>query len=169
MGYFIEEAKNLNSVNILDVPSYFIECTQTERKLFEGLIELDFAEVYNEAGIISLTEADEEKASEEADKATNNFIVKIFKGFMDAMRNLFQKAKDKFNEFLKKLADKKVDKDKIIKEKDIAAKCTEKDIWFKDYIDTCDAIVSKSELEKIINEYTVQESADKYNKKALEA
>ena len=165
MGYYTEEAKQLNSLDTLDVPSFFIECAQTERQLFEGLIELDFAEVYNEAGIISLTEADEEKATEEADKATNNFIVKIWKGFIEAIKNALQKVKEKFDEFLRKLADKKVDKDKLIAQKDIAAKCDKKDIWYKDYMDACDAIISKSAIEEIINNYTVEASVDGYFKK----
>lgn len=39
-----------------------IEAEQIDQSLFESLIEVDFATVYNEAGIITLTEADKEAA-----------------------------------------------------------------------------------------------------------
>ena len=67
MGFYTEAAKQLNNSNSnitpMDAPSFLYECAQTEQALFEGLIELDFAQVYNEAGVISLTEADEKAAS----------------------------------------------------------------------------------------------------------
>ena len=116
MGHYIEEAKNMNSIDALSAPSFLIESAKTELQLFEGLIELDFAEVYNENGIISLSEADQESASEQSDQAQNNFIKNIWKKFTDTIKKMLKSIKEKFNEFTKKLADKKVDRDKYIKD-----------------------------------------------------
>ena len=148
MGYYTEAAKQL--INPIDVPSFFIECAQTEHQLFEGLIELDFAHVYNEAGIISLTEADEEKAEDAANAGSNNATDNLWTKFMEAIRGLFKSIKEAFE----KLAEKTVEaaRGKILSSADVK-KCTKKDVWFADYKESCDKILQKRDIKKYIDAY----------------
>ena len=148
MGFYTEAAQQL--ITPMDVPSFFIECAQTEQQLFEGLIELDFAHVYNEAGIISLTEADEEKADDAANAATDNNTDNIWTRFIDTIKKLFNNIREAFE----KLAAKTIEaaKSKILDSANVK-KCKEKDVWFKDYKDACDNILQKKDIKRYIDSF----------------
>lgn len=128
MGFYTEDAKRLN-ITPIDAPAFFIECAQTEQALFEGLIELDFAEVYNEAGIMTLSEADVEAAKSASDKAVDDASKSIFQKFLGAIQKIFDKVSAALIDFFngtKSLVAKKLDNPR-------AKHCQVKDIWFSDY------------------------------------
>ena len=143
MGYYTEAAKQL--INPMDVPTFFIECAQTEHQLFEGLIELDFAQIYNEAGIISLTEADEEKANDAAASATNDTTDNIWTKFINAIKHAFEKIKEAFNKFLASVGSHaKILDDPKVKD------CKKEDVWFADYKAKCDEYLTKENIKDYI-------------------
>lgn len=141
MGFYTEAAKQL--INPMDVPSFFIECARTENMLFEGLIELDFAHVYNETGIISISEADEENANLTSGEAINKAIKDIWKIFTDTITKVWSDIKAKFEEFIKKTAS--LVSSKVINN-DKAKECNTKDIWYADYKKACDDIINKGNI-----------------------
>lgn len=67
-----------SDVNVFDI---MIEAERLDQSLFESLIEVDFAEAYNEAGIIALTE-EEQAAAGEAQK--KGIFAKIWEAIQNA-------------------------------------------------------------------------------------
>lgn len=129
MGFYTEAAKRLNNITPIDAASFFIECAETEQALFEGLIELDFAQVYNESGVIKLSEADEAAAKDASDKAIEQASKNIFQRFLEALKKVFDKVTAALADFFngtKSLAAKKLDNPR-------AKNCQIKDVWFSDY------------------------------------
>ena len=131
MGFYTEAAKQLNNSNItpIDMPTFLYECAQTEQQLFEGLIELDFAQVYSESGVITLTEADKEAAQDASDKAIADASKNIFQRFLDAIKKVFDKVSAALIDFFngtKSLVAKKLNNPR-------AKSCQIKDVWFSDY------------------------------------
>ncbi len=70
------ETMDLNESHILDT---LIESAQNEMNMFNAVINLDFMEAYNEAGMIILSVADGDSASENAQKNIGKKIKEFFK------------------------------------------------------------------------------------------
>lgn len=66
-----------SDINVFDI---MIEAERLDQSLFESLIEVDFAEAYNEAGIIALTEEEQASAGEAQKKG-------IFAKLWEAIQN----------------------------------------------------------------------------------
>ncbi len=131
MGFYIESAKQM--INPMNVPTFMIECAETERKLFEGLIELDFAEVYCESGLAVFTEeekADAQKAGEEGSKKS---IKTIVDNFVSALKAAFNSAKERLGKIFDSITDK-VTKGILDSDKLKDAKVAQIEIlWYEDY------------------------------------
>lgn len=141
MGYYTEAAKAINEAAIspMDIPTFFLESTIMERKLFEGLIELDFAEVYNEAGLIYLSEEEQEAAGEVAEKKQEEVKKNLFQSFLNALSKAFTTIREKLQEFLNKtkgLAKMRLDEKKC-------KECKIEDVWYKNYSDCAEDILGK--------------------------
>lgn len=74
-------ARSNNNNGPSNFMEFMIEAERIDNKLFESIIEVDFAEAYNEAGVICLTE-EEKAAAADAQK----------KGFFARVGELFSKA-----------------------------------------------------------------------------
>ena len=142
MGYYTEAAKRLIT-SPMDAPTFLYEAAQTEHKLFEGLIELDFAQVYNESGVITLSEADEQQATDAAEKGSENAIKQIFTKFKETIQHMWETIQEKLREFfagIQGFFGVKIDKAK-------AAGCQIKDILYSDYWNEAVKITSLKEAD----------------------
>lgn len=128
MGFYTESAKQM--INPMDVPSFFIECAETERKLFEGLIELDFAEVYKENGLAVFTEEETAAAEETSKKAFKDVVADLVKKFEGALKAAYDAITDKLKELFDKTADLLTKK---VLDNPEAAKCDLDVVWYEDY------------------------------------
>lgn len=140
MGFYTESAKQLIA-SPLTVPEFMMECSRIDHILFEGMIELDFAEVYNESGVITLTEADGEEAQKAVGDAEKTSIKTIFNKFLETLKGVFEKisgALDKFFSQTLSLVNSKTINDPKAKE------CKTKDIWYADYFKKCAPITQMS-------------------------
>ena len=158
MGFYTESAKQLIA-SPLTVPEFMMECSRIDHILFEGMIELDFAEVYNESGVITLTEADGEEAQKAVGDAEKTSIKTIFNKFLETLKGVFEKisgALDKFFSQTLSLVNSKIINDPKAKD------CKTKDIWYGDYFKKCAPVVQlgtyddylkavKDYYEKIVN------------------
>lgn len=132
MGVYTESAKQIynSSVDALSAPMFMINCAETERKLFEAVIELDFAEVYNESGVIYLSEADQQAADEKTKTSFGEKIKSVWRKFIETITNAFNTVISKIDEFIKGTAglikvSKKLDSPEI-------KKCQVEQLWFAD-------------------------------------
>lgn len=158
MGFYTESAKQM--INPMDVPTFMIECAQSERKLFEGLIELDFAEVYCESGLAFLTEEETKAAEDTAKKSIGQVIGGIWTKFIEAIKKAYDNITSKLKEFFDKTS-AMVNKGKILDDPK-AKECTTEDIWYADY---------KKEADKINVLATFKDTAaelEKFYRSALE-
>lgn len=155
MGFYTESARRL--INPMDVPAFFEECAKTERKLFEGLIELDFAEVYCESGLAVFTEEEKAAANDAATTGFKATIEKLYKDFVEALTKAYNNIKDKLSEFFNKTAS--LVNSKVLQ--DPKAKfCPTKDIWFAEYASKMDELVNIKELNNILTDLTNREITD---------
>ena len=97
---------------------FMIEAERIDNKLFESIIEVDFAEAYNEAGIISLTEAEQQAAAGAQKKGFFAKIGEIAKKAIEAVKRLIgrivgffeglikndQKLSEKYGKYINKSA-----------------------------------------------------------------
>ena len=63
-----------------------LECERNDLRMFEAVINCDFIEAYNEAGIISLSEEAEKDAKEETKKGIGQKIKDLFKRAIEAVK-----------------------------------------------------------------------------------
>jgi len=103
----IKENASSDASNIFDL---MVEAVQIDHSLFESLIEVDFAEAYNEAGIIVLTEEEKASANEAQKKGifTKVFefiqnvaktIDHIFKSLIEFIGNLISNDKNLWSKY----------------------------------------------------------------------
>lgn len=150
MGFYTESAKQL--ISPLSVPDFLMECHHVDNVLFEGLIELDFAEVYNESGLISLTEEEQEQAQAAADNAAKEASQNIFKKFLETLKGIFNKISEALKNFFSQtmsLVSTKVINDPKAKD------CQTEDIWYGDYIAKVKPFVDMSSYDEYLK--TVKE------------
>jgi len=143
MGVYTESARQL--INPMDIPTFMIECAKTERALFEGVIELDFAEVYKENGLAVFTEEETAAADTASNNATEQATENIFKKFGEALKKAFEAITNKLKDFFEKTAS--LVNSKVINDPK-AASCTTKDIWFKKYKEATDKLNVLSDYQK---------------------
>ena len=115
-----------------------MECHRIDNILFEGMIELDFAEVYNESGAIVLTEADEEEAKETVNNAEKTSIKTLWNKFVETLKGVFEKIKGALDKFFSQTLS--IVSTKVISS-DKAKNCPTKDIWYDKYFEKCAPIV----------------------------
>lgn len=101
---------------------FMIEAERIDNELFESIIEVDFAEAYNEAGIISLTEAEQQAAAGAQKKGFFSKIGEVVKKAVEAIKRLIGRIVG-FFEGLIKNDDKISEKYKKYINKSALAKC----------------------------------------------
>lgn len=146
MGFYTESAKQL--INPVSIPDFLMECAHIDRVLFEGMIELDFAEIYNESGNIVLTEEDQQAGETAAKDAEKKAGENIFKKFLETLKSIFSKIGDALNKFFSEttsLVSSKVINDPKAKE------CQTEDIWYKDYLKKTEPITNMSFYDDYLN------------------
>lgn len=77
------ESTNTDYSHIMEM---VIESERNDLRMFEAVINCDFIEAYNEAGIISLTEESKEDAKEETKKGIVQKIKDLFKKAIEAVK-----------------------------------------------------------------------------------
>lgn len=139
MGVYVESARNITSdpINMLTAPGLLIDCAQTEQKLFEALIELDFAEVYNESGMVILTEEDKAAASAQSTKKLSEKIKEKWNKFVQWIKDKWNQFVDAVDKMLKDSVLSQIDKniDKGANAPLKAADGTDGDYWYADIYD----------------------------------
>ena len=146
MGFYTESAKQL--INPVTIPDFLMECAHIDNVLFEGLIELDFAECYNESGNIVLTEEEKEAGETAAKDAEKKAGENIFKKFLETLKSVFAKigaALDKFFSETTSLVSSKVINDPKAKE------CQTEDIWYGDYVTRTKPFLDLSAYDRFLN------------------
>ena len=146
MGFYTESAKQL--INPVSIPDFLMECAHIDRVLFEGMIELDFAEIYNESGNIVLTEEEQQAGETAAKDAEKKAGENIFKKFLEALKGIFSKIGDALNKFFSEttsLVSSKVINDPKAKE------CQTEDIWYGDYVTRTKPFLDLSAYDKFLN------------------
>lgn len=146
MGFYTESAKQL--INPVSIPDFLMECAHIDRVLFEGMIELDFAEIYNESGNIVLTEEEQQAGETAAKDAEKKAGENIFKKFLETLKGIFSKIGDALNKFFSEttsLVSSKVINDPKAKE------CQTEDIWYKDYLKKTEPITNMSFYDDYLN------------------
>ena len=74
-------------------PSIFdlmVEAVQIDHSLFESLIEVDFAEAYNESGVIALTEEEQAAAANAQKNGILNKIWEVIQNIAKSIDNIFK-------------------------------------------------------------------------------
>ena len=71
---------------------FMVDTYRADQALFEALIEVDFAEVYNENGMISLTEAEQEESKEVSKKGVWQTIKEKIEAAIKWVAGMFSKA-----------------------------------------------------------------------------
>ena len=150
MGFYTESAKELIS-NPLSAPEFLMECNRIDRAIFEGMIELDFAEAYSANGTIFLEEGEEEAGKKAADDANDKAGESIWKAFIDALKSAFDRVKEALEKFFSQILS--VVKTKVINDEK-AGKCEETDIWCFDYLDKVEPLTKLSALKDLITKET---------------
>lgn len=77
------ESTNTDYSHIMEM---VIESERNDLRMFEAVINCDFIEAYNEAGIISLTEESKEDAKEETKKGIGQKIKELFKKAIESVK-----------------------------------------------------------------------------------
>lgn len=90
----------------IDPIQFVIESHQQEHALFEAIIETDFAQAYNEHGLISLTESDISSIHESADKSLKEKVKELIDKFWTMISNFFKELMSKIKTLL--MNDKKL-------------------------------------------------------------
>lgn len=90
----------------IDPIQFVIESHQQEHALFEAIIETDFAQAYNDCGLISLTESDISSIHESADKSLKEKIKELIDKFWTMISNFFKELMSKIKTLL--MNDKKL-------------------------------------------------------------
>lgn len=156
MGFYTESARQM--INPMDVPTFMIECAQTERELFEGLIELDFAQVYKENGLAVFTEEETEAADKAGKEASGNVIATIIKKAQEALSNAFKKVEEK----IKELQDKSIEFfTKKVLENPKAKECDKSVLWWEDYKKAAEAALNPKQIPNELNRIAINAGKDK--------
>ena len=88
---------------------FMVDTYRADQALFEALIEVDFAEIYNENGMISLTEAEQEESKEVSKKG-------VWQTIKEKIEYAIRWVAGKFSEMMKKISEV-LDKDNRITKK----------------------------------------------------
>lgn len=150
MGFYTESARQI--INPIDVPTFMAECAKAERKLFEGLIELDFAQVYKENGLAVFTEEETAAADAAGKEASGNTIQVIIKKAQEALKKAFDTVIGK----LKELTDKAAEiLSKKILENPKAKECTAEVIWWEEYKKAANTILNPTKIPDELNRIAI--------------
>lgn len=102
----VEESAIGAVTEAVDPIQFVIESYQQSHKLFEAIIETDFAQAYNESGLISLEESDITAIYEAAEKSLKDKIKEIIENFWNTISNFFKNLVAKIKSVV--LSDKKI-------------------------------------------------------------
>lgn len=193
MGVYSKGASTLNTVmEACDPIQFVIENHQQNMKMFDAIIETDFAKAYNEAGIAVLEESQIQAINEKAIGSIIEWIMKKIDQFITMCWNAAKELANKILQLVKadkKLSDKfgdvvskatsctskgnVVDKEGFNKFKDHVDKSVDliKDMLAFDKIDDINAEETKTSIEnfdKFINEFKMDTILNKEDKTILE-